>query len=297
MSRSPSSRRSAFTLVEIMVVLSIAALVTAITVGGFRSLGESNRRISCQSNLAQIYQACRVYAQDYSGKFPYSYSGTPSVTGAAPGGIGLWALYTYPDDTDRNGNGRNDDLPLFRLNDTPVNKPLSSYVRSTKLFHCPADYYQRDVNDSGTTAKADAQQLYLDRVADPRHLNPQYLSYQVDDEGTSTYSTFRGASEKRQLLYYTSAGVFPARAPSDKTIVTWCRFHRRLSQDGLTTTAGARNFDNVLFYDGTVQLVARNQDVGEAPPSSNTGTCNSWQRVPKDLALKLVTPVANCNPG
>ena len=280
MRHSPTSRRGAFTLIEIMVVLALAAIVTAITVGGFRSISESNKRTSCQSNLVQIYQACRVYARDEGGAFPYYNPASGGISGPSTGGIGLWALYTYP------ANGSATDL-------APVDtKPVGRYVRSPKVFHCPSDDYQRG------SIGASSAQLYN---ANKTLINPDYLSYQVDDEGTPTYSVFRTTDVstvakkelwKRQLEHYDTQ---PRPRPTpDTTVVAWCRFHRRLSSDGLSTLANGRNFDNVLFYDGTVQLLPWKQDVSDTGGSTNQ--CTTWQRVPREKADTMKFPT-ECVPN
>lgn len=266
--RRSNSRRGAFTLIEIMVVLALAAIITAITVGGFRAISEGNKRTSCQSNLVQIYQAGRVYARDEGGAFPYYNPVLTSGTQPPKNGIGLWALYTYPE-------GNSSSL-------APVGtKPVERYVRSPKIFHCPSDDYPRGSIGSSSN------QLYND---DKTLLNPDYLSYQVNIEG-QTYASFRTDSDadpdwKRQLEHYDGSDFVP-RPPADNTVVTWCRFHRRLSADGLSTLANGRNFDNVLFYDGTVQLIPyqqNNVDGTSCDPvdASPNGPCvDKWRRIPR----------------
>lgn len=227
--------RNAFTLIEILVVLAIASIVTAISVGGFKAMRDGNKRTSCQTNLVQIYQACRMYAADEGGRFPYYNFSTVNDCNSAMRGTGLWMLYTFPSSANYNAIGDTD-------------QPIERYVRNAKVLHCPEDY------------AADHKQLYLNATT----YNPDYLSYQTCDNGVPTYASVRTTNTsdtdwKRQLLTFDGSSL-KSRLPDASSVVTWCPWHR-----------GTRDFDNVLFYDGSVQILPRNQ-------SSVTG----WQRLPKD---------------
>lgn len=60
-----------FTLIEILVVISIIALLAAILFPVFSRARENARRTNCQSNLKQIALGINIYVQDYDGKFPH----------------------------------------------------------------------------------------------------------------------------------------------------------------------------------------------------------------------------------
>ena len=314
-----TTRRSGFTLIEISVVLVIALIISSITFGAFRSISEGNKRTTCQSNLSQIYQSSRLYAQDYSGKFPYfNESAAPNKPATPQGGIGLWALYTFRKSADSNCDAQNPDLPLAQ-DEIPASgatppTTLTGYVRSPKIFHCPRDSYDRTVRYQPTSgasacvtqgAKVDSGSLtFVTDGTSPspaeRRLNPAYLSYQSLDEVSPsgspepTYSSFRNSSEKRQLTYFvqdSSTGLTstPERPSNDNTVIAWCRFHRKLKVDPTTgqvlTTAASRNYDNVLFYDGTVQNLPSGQDNSSGTTTActpgTTGCLTGWQRVPR----------------
>lgn len=233
-------RGSGFTLIELLIVIGIIMLLTAIVLGTITRLGSSNRRMTCQSNLSQLYQACRLYQQDEGG-FPF-YNDSALLPGLDQN-IGLWALYTFP----KTGTS----IP------NPAG-PVGRYIRSPRMFHCPQD------NATGE----------MSMMLSDTNYNLDYLSYQRSDGGTPSYQSIRTTDAstsnyalwKRQLVTFdgpnpTTDRIF--RTPSDDTIVTWCPFHR--------TAVGGRDFDNVLFYDGSVQLLPRQQDDGSM----------GWQRTPK----------------
>jgi prepilin-type N-terminal cleavage/methylation domain-containing protein len=246
-SRPRATRRSGFTLIELMVVLAIAAVVTSLTVGGYREMSDGNKRTSCQTNLTQIYQGLRLYANDEAGLYP------PYKVNPAPPneGIGLWALYTYPKDGSAGGSV---------MADVGV-KPVGRYVRNPKVFHCPADVTPKD-------STIDHENLYTNTTKN--QFNPNYLSYQRADDNIQTYLPWRQTdstqktdtatqlSWKRQLALWvpdtnadsdTDPDIVAGAQPSDDTVVTWCVSHRYV-----------RDYDNVLFLDGSVQIIPSVQD-------------------------------------
>ncbi len=308
------ARKGGFTLIEIIVVLIIVTIISSIIFSAFKSIREGNKKTSCQGNMAQIYQALRLYGQDYNGEFP-SYNpvkpdGTGMVEDRAPAGLGLWALYAYPASKELDCDGRTTQLPTTEPAADSVNKtpPLASYVRSPKIFHCPFDDYDHPATPSAgcnmdATAKLNSSQMTFTDKANLVRFNPYYNSYQTADDvptGASaldraTYSSFRTADSSRQLVYYkqqvTPSGINPQRRTPDTTILFWCRFHRRLDTTGSTKDPNnLSNSDNVLFMDGTVQYLPTRQDIGT---STGANACQAWTRAP----LETVGSIPSCPNG
>ncbi len=65
-----SRRRSAFSLVEILVVLGIIVLLAAILFPAFNAARSSARTVTCQNNLRQIGMAMQGYQNDYNRFYP-----------------------------------------------------------------------------------------------------------------------------------------------------------------------------------------------------------------------------------
>lgn len=260
-------RRGGFTLIEILVVLVIATLISGIIVSGFSSISASNRRTTCQTNMTQIYSALRLYAADADGQFPY-YGGKDSTpqddasNNSDGRGIGLWALYTFPSnaDADKLGDAKDDDNPKNV-------KPLEVYLRKAGALHCPADDADDHISMFGTV------------TGNVTEYNENYLSYQVadPDNGEQTYKTTRvdgvptNAADKRQLLTYDDSipPVLVTRTSPADTVVTWCPWHRN----------EGRKRDIVLFYDGSIQSIEQKQD----DPNGGSALLEDWKRVPNKV--------------
>lgn len=282
-SHNPTARarnfaRRGFTLIELMVVLAIVAVVSAITLGAFNSLSDTNQRTGCQANMAQLYQGLRQYMADNNGQPPFYDPSRPAFNAADPAsgrGIGLWALWTFPD--------KDNFDKLAKVGE----RPNATYLRSPKVLHCPSD------SEALNAANVLHSDLYAN--ADKSEYNMDYLSYQGQDVLTppayvfpatppafdpdkalylpSRTTTVADANFKRQLVQKTAAGAEPiSRPPTDDTVVTWCQYHR------LT-----RDYDNVLFFDGSVQLLPRVQDNldGSCNPQTTPATLENWKRVPR----------------
>ena len=69
----------AFTLVELLVVISIIALLVAILLPALNKAREQAKLISCMSNVRQVGLACITYAADNEGWYPEN----PGQTGYA----------------------------------------------------------------------------------------------------------------------------------------------------------------------------------------------------------------------
>src|SRR3989442_15922974 len=67
---SPVAARSAFTLVELLVVIGIIALLVGILLPSLIAARRQARLIACQSNLRQLATACLLHAHDHRGYMP-----------------------------------------------------------------------------------------------------------------------------------------------------------------------------------------------------------------------------------
>lgn len=140
--RRVSARRTAlpaFTLVELLVVVAIIALLTAILLPVFFTVRGKARQTVCVSNLRQIGMAISLYSQDEDDLYPAGKD--PSDEYAVPD---LWTGSPYQAQVHQ--------MPF--LNDI-----LAPYIHSKELWRCPADsgYTALDISAyEGTTVPLDA---------------------------------------------------------------------------------------------------------------------------------------------
>lgn len=104
---------SGFTLVELLVVVSIIATLAAILLPVVAQVREAARATTCRSNTRQLLTAFNTYTQDYDEVMP----------------LGGFAQGTT----------------IYQL---PAN--LNSYVRSGQLWKCPTDPIADDIYDGST---------------------------------------------------------------------------------------------------------------------------------------------------
>ena len=97
--------RSAFTLIELLIVITIISILVAILFPVFARARESARRTSCLSNVKQIGLAMMQYLQDYDETYPLAYYRVPAETVMPDGQIWagttaapyiFWAQLLYP---------------------------------------------------------------------------------------------------------------------------------------------------------------------------------------------------------
>jgi prepilin-type N-terminal cleavage/methylation domain-containing protein len=90
MSSLPRTRRTGFTLVELLVVIGIIALLISILLPSLNRAREAANRVKCASNLRSIGQAVHIFAAENKGRIPAAHTGT--------WGTPWWGTWMYSPD-------------------------------------------------------------------------------------------------------------------------------------------------------------------------------------------------------
>src|SRR3989442_1037158 len=97
-----TSRRGAFTLIEMLVVVGIIAILISILMPALSRARRQAKMVKCMSNLHQIDLGLRLWGQNYSQHLPDSGEWVSAVTSATHTAGGI---FVCPEDEEHNGGG------------------------------------------------------------------------------------------------------------------------------------------------------------------------------------------------
>lgn len=211
-------KRNGFTLTELLVVMTLFALLMALGAGAVQGLIKGNDVTRCQFQLQKIGNALKMYHVDYAGVPPVYID---PATMAPIGANALNALWN--------------------------NNRETEYLRDWKrVLSCPADNaVYADVDEKAQALNPLNQYKYMPcRTLTVGHPTVKHPAFRRQ------LSPWLEYNEGGMLVPATK--TLPGRTwyPDDDTIVTWCDRHT----DHLV--GGRRGMYLVLFWDSSVRALS-----------------------------------------
>lgn len=245
----PKTKRSGFSLIEMLVVMAIIAILAGIIFPLATTMREKGNQSACASNLQSIGQALKLYRLDER-SYP------PALYGFLIEGDTVPTTFLYPHYARSRREFKCPDNPN-RLDETKLGGPFSGSKMPNALpqervpkpgggyddkpiIDKPIAYYLFDSYDGGCLVP----QVRVNVPMQPASTGPTgyELHYRRD------WAFFGASDTDRELLN---------RNPEDGTFVTACTYHRKYN--GTALLAGPSSWDIVLFLDGHTERIPSDQ--------------------------------------
>ena len=232
-------RRFGFTLVEMLVVISIIIILASIVVPVTMRIGGQSRVLSCKNNLKQVHAGLFSYSQGFGQRFPGQWRGDVLI-----GGSSLYKprqVMPLPTAYDYDNIRGDDDLsPLFSRD----------YVPDIRVFNCPS-----------TTDRADPDRKDEGGSELPEGYDIMWKATEARWTNATEYKYREGTGERGQLSYEYLGEVAPGIFRGDiNAQLAWVAHDiddRDLEAGKLDWEIDGDNHGteggNVLFIDGRVE--------------------------------------------
>ncbi len=135
----PSRRPSAFSLVELLVVISIVAVMISLMIPALSTAREAAQSLKCMSNLRQLYPGFQTYVLDQRGYWTvHGYQDNILWSRIVTKNLGLRYIGEYKVNIDKqtwnDGSDQGYGAPLYTYNKDAVN-------RKNLLMKCPTENF------------------------------------------------------------------------------------------------------------------------------------------------------------
>jgi len=185
-----SARRSAFTLIELLLVIAIIALLLAILLPGLSLAKAKAREVLCISNLKQLQTCAKLYSMDFDG-FLLPNRNVYNISTEAPSD-GYDVAMTWC----------RGEAPFDTTTENIENGLLFPYNRSTGIYHCPADMSRVRTKDDQLLSMRRTRSYNLCQsingvpYPEPRYYPPSFTKeHEIDDPSPANLIHFAGVHE------------------------------------------------------------------------------------------------------
>ncbi len=191
----PSSRRrqtdarerGAFTLVELLVVIAVIGILSALLLPALARAQSKGQSIACLNNLRQLALATQLYTDDSQGRLPYNLGAADTKNSVRYGGFRNWANNVMSWELDE------DNTNTMWLAKGGLGPYLSG---KTEVFGCPAD---RAVSESQRAAGW------------TRRVRSYSMNAMVGNAGSFSYEGYNSNNPKYTQFFKDSEISVPAR--------------------------------------------------------------------------------------
>lgn len=217
-------RTSAFTLVELLVVISVIGILMALLLPAVQAAREAARRNTCQNNLRQIGVAMHNYHSTYS-RFPSGW-----IADGSGGGTGWgWAALLLPYIEQSSLNKR---IDYHTHIDADIN--AGSRIKPIELYFCPSDGAKQEggtfvLEDDPNNEDPYAHEHLPMTLASSNYVGVYGATHCLSDEINIIGTDFGGI-----FCYDSRVGMVDIRDGSSNTILVG----ERSSRKGFSTWVG-----------------------------------------------------------
>jgi prepilin-type N-terminal cleavage/methylation domain-containing protein len=195
------NKKSAFTLVELLVVIGIIALLISILLPALSKAKESANQVKCLSNIRQIATGFFSYAQDNKGYWPFM---------AGHGNVPEDWVWWDPDQNDTDGKPRKDHVAEHGIG------PYLNLSKNPRVLLCPSDSPENHVRGKPNAVYPFSYALNNLYTSEFRKNNPMFPPT-VSNAGL--FGNLSNGGPSGNLYNLIAAKITQVSASSDKILV------------------------------------------------------------------------------